>query len=252
MNTVPVATPAAFAMSRTEVSSMPRSRKRLRAASKIASFVVSFWACLDNLTSRNKMNTFSERVHFILNRDLFQASSEKTDFRSGRFPRLEVAIGGIIIRVSGERARTPRVRRKRALGKRFPTARQRRSEGRGPKDENRLETCFHSPSSATNKKGPLPRGLFRCRGRRSNQSTPVASGRRFRPEVSVVPSIPAVQRRLTIGTKSRVTGPVNSCRGRPIFCTGSWIISFHWAIQPTVRAMAKITVNIDVGMPRAR
>ena len=27
-------------------------------------------------------------------------------------------------------------------------------------------------------------------------------------------------------------------------CEGSWIISFHWAIQPTVRATAKSTVNM--------
>ncbi|SAL88426.1 hypothetical protein AWB68_08772 [Caballeronia choica] len=45
---------------------------------------------------------------------------------------------------------------------------------------------------------------------------------------------------------------MNNWRGRPIFCSGSAIISFHCAIQPTVRAIAKMHVNIDVGMPSAR
>jgi hypothetical protein len=31
----------------------------------------------------------------------------------------------------------------------------------------------------------------------------------------------------------------------------SAIISFHWLIQPTVREMAKIGVNIEVGKPIA-
>ena len=34
-------------------------------------------------------------------------------------------------------------------------------------------------------------------------------------------------------------------------CSGSSIISFHCAIQPTVRANEKITVNIEVGKPMA-
>ena len=34
-----------------------------------------------------------------------------------------------------------------------------------------------------------------------------------------------------------------SWRGRPILYSGSPIISFSWAIQPTVRASAKIAVN---------
>jgi beta-hydroxyacyl-ACP dehydratase FabZ len=33
---------------------------------------------------------------------------------------------------------------------------------------------------------------------------------------------------------------------------GSSIISFHWAIQPTVRATANSTVNMEVGKPIAR
>jgi hypothetical protein len=33
---------------------------------------------------------------------------------------------------------------------------------------------------------------------------------------------------------------------------GSSIISFHWAIQPTVRASANSTVNMVVGKPSAR
>jgi hypothetical protein len=57
--------------------------------------------------------------------------------------------------------------------------------------------------------------------------------------------------RLSIGCTSRCGEPMNSWRGRPIFCSGSAIISFHWAIQPTVRAIAKIPVNSDTGMPSA-
>ena len=41
---------------------------------------------------------------------------------------------------------------------------------------------------------------------------------------------------------------VNSWRGRPILHSGSPIISFSWAIQPTVRASAKMAVNSDTGM----
>ena len=57
--------------------------------------------------------------------------------------------------------------------------------------------------------------------------------------------------RRSSGTNSRRTEPSNSCRGRPIFCSGSEIISFHWAIQPTVRASANIAVNMLTGMPIA-
>ena len=57
--------------------------------------------------------------------------------------------------------------------------------------------------------------------------------------------------RLLTGTKLRLVAPVNSWRGRPIFCSGSSIISFHWATQPTVRATANSTVNRLVGMPIA-
>jgi signal transduction histidine kinase len=57
--------------------------------------------------------------------------------------------------------------------------------------------------------------------------------------------------RWSIGLTSRRVAPTNSWRGRPIFWSGSEIISFHCAIQPTVRASAKMQVNIDVGMPSA-
>src|SRR6185436_17632992 len=45
--------------------------------------------------------------------------------------------------------------------------------------------------------------------------------------------------------------PVKSWRGRPILYSGSAIISFNCAIQPTVRASAKIAVNSGTGMPIA-
>jgi hypothetical protein len=48
------------------------------------------------------------------------------------------------------------------------------------------------------------------------------------------------------------TEPVNSWRGRPILYSGSPIISLSWAIQPTVRASAKMPVNSGTGMPMAR
>jgi len=57
--------------------------------------------------------------------------------------------------------------------------------------------------------------------------------------------------RLSIAGTSRTGEPTNSWRGRPIFCSGSAIISFHCAIQPIVRAIAKMPVNSETGMPRA-
>jgi hypothetical protein len=45
--------------------------------------------------------------------------------------------------------------------------------------------------------------------------------------------------------------PVSPVDGRPMRMAGSEIISCQWATQPTVRAMANITVNIERGMPIA-
>src|SRR6185312_9339002 len=45
--------------------------------------------------------------------------------------------------------------------------------------------------------------------------------------------------------------PVKSCRGRPILYSGSDTISFSCAIQPTVRASAKIAVKSCTGIPIA-
>ena len=56
---------------------------------------------------------------------------------------------------------------------------------------------------------------------------------------------------LRFGTEREVA-PWYNWRGRPILYSGSEIISFHWAIQPTVRAKAKIAVNKAVGTPIAR
>jgi hypothetical protein len=55
-----------------------------------------------------------------------------------------------------------------------------------------------------------------------------------------------------MGLTSRRGEPVNSWRGRPILYSGSLIISLSWAIQPTVRASAKMAVNRLTGMPMAR
>lgn len=62
----------------------------------------------------------------------------------------------------------------------------------------------------------------------------------------------ALNQRLFSGGTSRRTEPVNSWRGRPILYSGSPIISFSWAIQPTVRARLKMPVNRFTGMPMAR
>ena len=62
---------------------------------------------------------------------------------------------------------------------------------------------------------------------------------------------PLTDQRSPIGLTSRRAAPVYNWRGRPIFCSGSEIISFHCAIQPTVRAIAKMAVNSVVGMPSA-
>ncbi len=65
------------------------------------------------------------------------------------------------------------------------------------------------------------------------------------------PSCPPDQR-WAMGSTSRRSAPENSWRGRPILYSGSPIISLSCAIQPTVRARAKIAVNSEVGMPMAR
>ena len=57
--------------------------------------------------------------------------------------------------------------------------------------------------------------------------------------------------RCAIGFTSRLTAPTYSWRGRPILYSGSPIISLSCAIQPTVRASAKMAVNRLTGMPSA-
>src|SRR6476659_10469839 len=54
--------------------------------------------------------------------------------------------------------------------------------------------------------------------------------------------------RSAIGLTLRRLAPVKSCRGRPILYSGSDTISFNCAIQPAVRARAKIAVNSCTGM----
>jgi hypothetical protein len=63
--------------------------------------------------------------------------------------------------------------------------------------------------------------------------------------------LPPPQRCAT-GTTLRALAPTNSWRGRPILYSGSPIISLSCAIQPTVRASAKMAVNRLTGMPNAR
>jgi hypothetical protein len=62
----------------------------------------------------------------------------------------------------------------------------------------------------------------------------------------------ANDQRLAMGCTSRLGEPSKSWRGRPILYSGSPIISLSWAIQPTVRASAKMAVNSGTGMPIAR
>ncbi len=63
--------------------------------------------------------------------------------------------------------------------------------------------------------------------------------------------LPGACYRWAMGLTWRVSEPVNSWRGRPILYSGSLIISFSWAIQPTVRASANTAVNSGTGMPMA-
>ena len=55
-----------------------------------------------------------------------------------------------------------------------------------------------------------------------------------------------------MGTKAVSSGPTYTCRGRRILLAGSSCNSFHWAIHPGSRPMAKQTVNMLVGIPIAR
>jgi len=61
----------------------------------------------------------------------------------------------------------------------------------------------------------------------------------------------ATAARSCIGTNLRVSCPIQTCRGRAIFCSGSVIISCHCASQPAVRGMANRTVNISGLKPMA-
>ncbi len=71
------------------------------------------------------------------------------------------------------------------------------------------------------------------------------------PEGAVfVAGLPRDQR-CASGLTSRGVAPTKSWRGRPILYSGSAIISFSCAIQPTVRASAKTAVNSGTGMPIA-
>ena len=51
--------------------------------------------------------------------------------------------------------------------------------------------------------------------------------------------------RFSIGTNSRVSCPIQTWRGRAIFCSGSVSISCHCESQPMVRGIANSTVNIS-------
>ena len=65
-----------------------------------------------------------------------------------------------------------------------------------------------------------------------------------------IPRIP-LRPRCASGSTVRRVAPVYSWRGRPILYSGSDTISFSCAIQPTVRASAKIAVKSCTGMPIA-
>ena len=54
---------------------------------------------------------------------------------------------------------------------------------------------------------------------------------------------------ISIGTKLSSSGPVQTCRGRAMFCSGSWSISCPCVIQPAVRAILKRTVNASDKCP---
>ena len=93
----------------------------------------------------------------------------------------------------------------------------------------------------------LPLLLLHLLKRRSNffcfRKTPPSGG---------LFSLVATTQRWPTGLTLRCSAPTYSWRGRPILYSGSPIISLSWAIQPTVRANAKIAVNNCTGMPMAR
>jgi len=59
------------------------------------------------------------------------------------------------------------------------------------------------------------------------------------------PYFAATAVRFSIATNSRVSCPIQTCRGRAIFCSGSVSISCHCDSQPMVRGIANSTVNIS-------
>jgi hypothetical protein len=91
-------------------------------------------------------------------------------------------------------------------------------------------------------------GVFRCRAPKPLR--PVRQAMLTREGAVFLPCA-APRYRFSIGLTSRGVLPTKSCRGRPILYSGSAIISFSCAIQPTVRASAKMAVNSDTGMPIA-
>jgi hypothetical protein len=112
------------------------------------------------------------------------------------------------------------------------------------------------PNRAQKKTNPKARFCRTGTGTRAADSHAIRAARNSRHSAVLDPcpsgyTQPDNQARLSIGSTSRVVEPTNNWRGRPIFCSGSEIISFHWAIQPMVRAMAKIPVNSDTGIPSA-
>src|SRR6476469_8647290 len=72
------------------------------------------------------------------------------------------------------------------------------------------------------------------------------------PERAFVGGATGRDQRCATGLTSRLVAPVYSWRGRPILYSGEPIISLSCAIQPTVRASAKMPVNSLTGTPIAR
>ncbi|PJN96663.1 hypothetical protein CNY89_01205 [Amaricoccus sp. HAR-UPW-R2A-40] len=70
---------------------------------------------------------------------------------------------------------------------------------------------------------------------------------RFRPGLNVLTGETGAGKSILLDALGFALG----WRGRPILNCGSEIISFHWVIQPTVRASAKIGVNSETGKPMA-
>jgi hypothetical protein len=150
-----------------------------------------------------------------------------------------------------------------APGRRRPAPGVRRAATRAAAALHRAASTATAARAAAGRRGS--EGWGGCRGRRRGYADRL--GRLLRahpraqwrgqPVAGPPPNRREIQpmrpdQRWPIGLTSRRVEPTNNWRGRPILYSGSPIISLSCAIQPTVRASAKMAVNRLTGMPMAR